>query len=66
MIGGGSYVSAGDRSFLVELKKAEKIDRVTVRYPFGKTQSYADLPARRWWRLSEGIDAAESNQPKQP
>lgn len=64
--GGGSYLSASDRRLLVGLGAAEKADKVIVKYPSGKVQVYTDLPARGWWRLTEGRDAAEDGTPRKP
>ena len=58
--GGGSYLSASDRRLSLGLgPNAAKLDRVTVRWPSGRTQEYRDLPARAFWRLREGAEAAE-------
>ena len=58
--GGGSYLSASDRRLSLGLGPgATKIDKVTVRWPSGRTQEYRDLAARTFWRLREGIEVAE-------
>jgi hypothetical protein len=58
--GGGSYLSASDRRLSLGLgPDATKLDKVVVRWPSGRTQEYRDLAARAFWRLREGVEAAE-------
>ncbi len=54
--GGGSYLSAGDRRILFGLGKDTKPEKLTVKWPSGKTQVWegADLPIDRYHRLLEG------------
>lgn len=55
VIGGGSYLSAGDRRLSLGVgPTATRLDRVAVRWPSGKTQEFRDLPAGGFWRLHEG------------
>lgn len=63
LCGGGSYLSASDRRLLVGLASAGQAERVTVRWPSGRQQTFTDLPARRRWRLREGAPRAEEVQP---
>ena len=63
--GGGSFLSASDRRLLVGLGNVDRADRVTVRFPSGRVQVYSGLKAGRWWRLVEGVDAAQDGRPKQ-
>jgi hypothetical protein len=56
--GGGSYLSAHDRRLTVGLGPATRADRVTVRWPSGRTQEFRDLAAGRYWRLHEGQPGA--------
>jgi enediyne biosynthesis protein E4 len=59
--GGGSYLSASDRRVIVGLGGADRIDRLTVRWPSGRTQS-ATVPAiDRYWRLKEGEPPRPAN-----
>jgi hypothetical protein len=58
--GGGSYLSASDRRLLVGLGPAARADRVTVTWPSGRRQVFANLEGRRWWRLYEGRDQPEA------
>jgi hypothetical protein len=57
--GGGSYLSASERRVLVGLGAAGRARRVTVRWPSGREQVFADVPGRRWWRLAEGKEQPE-------
>jgi hypothetical protein len=63
IVGGGSYLSASHRRLLVGLGGAGQADRVAVRFPSGRTQVYTGLTAGRWWRLVEGVDAAQDGRP---
>ena len=54
VVGGGSYLSASDRRLTLGLGPATQADRVTVRWPSGKSQDYCNLAAGRYWRLREG------------
>jgi hypothetical protein len=54
VVGGGSYLSASDRRLNVGLGAAAQADRVSVRWPSGKTQEYRGLAGGRYWRLREG------------
>jgi hypothetical protein len=64
--GGGSYLSASERRLLIGLGPASRADRVTVRWPSGREQTYRDLAARTWWRLREGNDQPEERVPAPP
>jgi hypothetical protein len=57
--GGGSFMSARDRRLLVGLGAADRVDRVTVTWPSGRTQAFTGLDAGRGWRLTEGADRPE-------
>jgi hypothetical protein len=57
--GGGSYLSASDRRLLVGLGAADVAERVTVTWPSGRRQEFANLRGRCWWRLYEGRDEPE-------
>jgi hypothetical protein len=59
IVGGGSYLSASERRILAGMGTADRAKRVTVRWPSGKEQTFADVPARRWWRLTEGKEQPE-------
>jgi hypothetical protein len=64
--GGGSYLSASDRRLLVGLGGANRANRVAVTWPSGKVQVFADLGARKWWRLYEDRDQPELVEPRPP
>ena len=61
--GGGSYLSASDRRILAGLAKSDRADRVTVTWPSGQKQSFANLGCKCWWRLTEGKAQAEQIKP---
>ena len=61
--GGGSYLSSGDRRVLFGLGDAgprDRIGRLTVRWPSGKTQTWEGLAVDRYWKLREGEEALDS------
>jgi hypothetical protein len=57
--GGGSYLSSNDRRVLFGLGSVDRIDRLTVRWPSGKTQTWDGLAVDRYWTLTEGVEKAE-------
>ena len=50
---GGSYLSSSDKRVQVGLAAAKQAERVTVRWPDGKTQVWNRLPADRYHTLRE-------------
>lgn len=58
--GGGSYLSTLDRRLLFGLNTNDQPVRVTVRWPYGPTQTWDDIPVDRYWRLTEGLAEAHS------
>lgn len=57
---GGSYLSTSDPRILVGLGDSAQAVSVTVRWPWGETQSWNDLAADCYWRLKEDSPAAEA------
>jgi hypothetical protein len=55
--GGGSYLSSGDRRVIFGLGPLDKVGRLTVRWPSGKTQTWEGLALDRYWQLREGEEA---------
>jgi hypothetical protein len=60
--GGGSYLSASDRRILFGLGTSEACRRVTVRWCWGKEQSWDDLEPNAYWELREGEAKAKRIQ----
>lgn len=58
--GGGSYMSSSDRRILFGLGASDKIDRLTVRWPSGQSQTWKDLAVDRYWKLVEGEEKAQA------
>ena len=56
--GGGSYLSSGDRRILFGLGRDDRVDRLTVRWPSGQSQSWTGLAVDRYWKLREGEERA--------
>jgi tetratricopeptide (TPR) repeat protein len=52
--GGGSYISSGDPRLHFGLGAADRIERVEVRWPSGRADTYRDLPADTGYLLREG------------
>jgi hypothetical protein len=52
--GGSSYLSSSDRRILFGLGAEKTVERLTVRWPSGKTQTWDHLSVDRYWRLDEG------------
>ena len=54
--GGGSYLSSSDRRIVFGLGASAAAERLTVRWPSGRTQVWDGkaLAADRYWRLVEG------------
>jgi hypothetical protein len=56
---GGSYLSSSDPRLHVGLGDASEVERVEVRWPSGRRQSWERLPADGFYVLREGAPAAE-------
>jgi hypothetical protein len=56
--GGGSYLSASDRRILFGLGPDDRVGRLTVRWPSGKSQAWTGLAVDRYWKLREGEEQA--------
>lgn len=59
--GGSSYLSSGDRRLLFGLGASGKGGRLTIAWPFGRTERWDDLPIDRYHRIEEGTGTAESS-----
>ena len=57
--GGGSYLSSSDRRVLFGLGERDKIGRLTVQWPSGKSQTWDGLAVDRYWKLTEGDEKAQ-------
>jgi hypothetical protein len=65
--GGGSYMSANDPRHVFGLGKGDKIDKVTVTWPWPDPheQTWEGLAIDKYWTLVEGAEkAVESKAPK--
>jgi enediyne biosynthesis protein E4 len=51
---GGSYLSQNDLRLHFGLGKAERVDRVEIRWPSGKTETLQNLAARSFYSVKEG------------
>lgn len=50
----GSYLSSSDQRVHFGLGTNSRIDRVTIRWPDGRTEKIEDLEADRYWNCTEG------------
>ena len=57
-VGGGSYLSASDPRLAFGLGAGKEIDKVEVRWPSGRLQTFVGLKADAGYRLREGDPAA--------
>jgi hypothetical protein len=55
---GSSYLSSSDRRTVFGLGRATKVDKLTVRWPGGQTQTWEPLAPGRYWKLTEGETGA--------
>ena len=53
-MGGGSFLSASDPRLHFGLGSATRIDRLEVRWPSGRVDSFQNLDADKGYRLREG------------
>jgi hypothetical protein len=51
---GGSYLSQNDLRLHFGLGKADRVDRVEIRWPSGKTEVLTNLAARSFYTVKEG------------
>jgi enediyne biosynthesis protein E4 len=58
----GSYLSSNDPRLHFGLGAAQKIDRLEVRWPDGRVDSYRDLPARRRLTIEEGAKEVRAEE----
>ena len=59
VVSGGSYYSQNAFTLYFGTGKADKVDRIEVRWPTGETQSWTNLPVNRTVLITEGRDALE-------
>ena len=57
---GGSYLSQNDLRLHFGLGKAERVDRVEIRWPSGKTETLTNLAARSFYTVKEGAGIVPS------
>jgi hypothetical protein len=57
--GGGSYLSASDPRILFGLGSTQTVKKVTVKWSWGKAQTWENLEGNRYWELTEGEATAK-------
>ena len=62
--GAGSYISQNDLRVHFGLGKAERVEKVTVRWPAGGEESWSGLKADRFVELVEGEGKGEASGQK--
>jgi hypothetical protein len=60
--GGGSYLSSSDRRLLVGLASTERVDAVTVFWPWGRKESWSAPAVDRYMKLNEGEGTKDKGQ----
>ncbi len=63
---GSSYLSSSDRRILIGLGDAAKIDRLTIRWPSGKSQTTENIDAGTSWVIDEGRAPRPASEPRWP
>jgi hypothetical protein len=53
-LAGGGYASGGERRLHLGLGENARVEAVSVRWPCGREESFADQPVRSDWLLREG------------
>jgi enediyne biosynthesis protein E4 len=66
VLGGGSYLSSGDRRVLFGLGASERVGSLTVRWPSGRVQTWEHLGIDRYWQLTEGVNEAQLPMSRNP
>ena len=59
VVSGGSYYSQNAFTLYFGVGKADKVDRIEVRWPTGGTQSWTNVAVNRTVRITEGRDEME-------
>jgi hypothetical protein len=68
LVSGGSYLSQNDLRIHFGLGKHERVDRIEITWPGGKTEELTSLPADRFYSVREGagVIKSEAINPKAP
>jgi hypothetical protein len=66
ILSGGSYLSQDDLRIHLGLGSRERVDRVEISWPTGKTETLADLAAARFYDVKEGQGVASVERSKRP
>jgi len=61
--GGASYLSANDSRVIFGLGQTAKVGHLTVRWPWGQSQSWNGLAVDRYWTLIQGETEPKSTTP---
>ena len=59
VVGGGSYYSQSAFALYFGVGKADKVDRIEVRWPTGEMQSWTNVQVNRTVLITEGREAFE-------
>ncbi len=59
----GSFQSQSSYEVHFGLGRAERVERLTVRWPNGETEQIADLAARRFYTVTEGQGVTATTEP---
>lgn len=61
-VGGGSYQSASDPRLHFGLGRANRIDRLEIRWPSGTRDVFRNLEADKFYRVTEGAPIPQTVQ----
>jgi enediyne biosynthesis protein E4 len=56
---GGSFASSNDPRIVIGLGQAKSVEKITVVWPYGKSQEWTGLDHNRYWKLTENAAKAE-------
>ncbi len=61
VLSGGSYLSQSDLRIHFGLGSHDRVDKAEITWPDGSKQTFADLPADRFYHVTEGKDVTRVN-----
>ena len=53
MLSGGSYLSQNDLRLHFGLGSSNKVDKLEIVWPYGKTETLTNLPADQYYKVKE-------------
>jgi hypothetical protein len=62
---GSGYLSCGEQRLTIGVGEAARVKRVSIRWPSGRQESWADLPVNAFLRLVEGTGQSSPQAPRE-